>query len=152
MFVLENRGSVTSGYAQYIRDLVRAGIQFSDPETSNIWKAVEPVIASLFHKYTASVGKSLIQILPCSPGEFYNRAVGMIDNMEERIAQAIARERAYQEKTAKFANQVNLASAALAQSIMMIEDLAIRLGHSFPNCGSRPGSSLFFNYKQHSQC
>lgn len=147
--LMDNALSVTTNYAAYVQRLVVAGVNHPDPSVSDTWSAVEPTVAELLKRFPVKAGKVLVGMAPCTPGEFFNRAIGMhegltwhmgetldqvqdelsnlVDSLKQKVHILEQREEAHHAQTLKFAEQASQASTSLALSVKSAEDTFLKM-------------------------
>lgn len=173
--LMANSQHVTDGFDSYVARVVQAGMRLHDKDASKVWRDCEPVVRDLTSKHSYKVSKILVATLPCSVGEFYNRVMGlsegislgisenlrkveenlglMVDNLQKRCHDMNKNQEYHDTQMISFASQVGNASAAIAQSVKLVENLAIKMSDAVmkmpfqskaPTVGSESvGSSVF---------
>lgn len=173
--LMANSQHVTDGFDTYVTRVVQAGMRLHDKDASKVWRDCEPVVKDLTSRHSYKVSKILVSTLPCSVGEFYNRVMGlsegislgvsdnlkkveenlglMVDNLQKRCHDMNKNQEYHDTQMISFAAQVGNASAAIAQSVKLVENLAIKMNEAVlkmpfqsraPTVGSESvGSSVF---------
>lgn len=147
--LMANSQSVVDGFDSYVTRVVQAGMRLHDKDASKVWRDCEPVVKDLTSRHSYKISKILVSTMPCSVGEFYNRVMGlsegislgvsdnlkkveenlglMVDNLQKRCHDMDKNQRYHDTQMASLATQVGNASASIAQSVKLVENLAIKM-------------------------
>ncbi|KXJ77694.1 hypothetical protein RP20_CCG006850 [Aedes albopictus] len=151
--LMSNSHNVVEGFDSYVARVVQAGMKLHDKGAANIWRDCEPVVKDLTSRHSYKVSKILVSIMPCSVGEFYNRVMGladgatlgmsdnlkrveesmgaMVDNLQVRCHEMGKSQQYHDTQMTSLTTQVGHASTAIAQSVKLIENLAVKMSDAF---------------------
>lgn len=147
--LMTNSHNVVDGFDTYVHRVVQAGMKLHDKGAAKIWRDCEPVVKDLTSRHSYKVSKILVSIMPCSVGEFYNRVMGLaegaalgvsdnlkkveeslgmlVDNLHVRCHEMDKSQRYHDTQLTSLATQVGCASTAIAQSVKLVDNLAVKL-------------------------